>query len=54
MFDETGSIGVETILNQLPQFVPAVTQFTTTDVAANGHEHGRRIDGQPARPRPEP
>ena len=32
MFDETTSIGVETILNRLPQFVPAVTQFTTTDV----------------------
>jgi outer membrane receptor protein involved in Fe transport len=32
MFQETTSIGVETILNRLPQFVPAVTQFTTTDV----------------------
>ncbi len=32
LFDETTSIGVETILNRLPQFVPAVTQFTTTDV----------------------
>jgi iron complex outermembrane recepter protein len=32
MFDETGSIGVETILNQLPQFTPAVTQFATFDV----------------------
>jgi outer membrane receptor protein involved in Fe transport len=32
LFDETTNIGVETILNQLPQFVPAVTQFTTTDV----------------------
>jgi iron complex outermembrane recepter protein len=32
MFDETSAIGVETILNRLPQFVPAVTQFTTTDV----------------------
>ena len=32
MFDETTSIGVETILNRLPQFVPAVTQFTTADV----------------------
>ncbi len=31
-FDETGSIGVETILNQLPQFTPAVTQFATFDV----------------------
>src|SRR5690606_25316427 len=28
-FEETGSIGVETILNQLPQFVPAVTQFNS-------------------------
>ncbi|HUF71901.1 MAG TPA: TonB-dependent receptor [Gammaproteobacteria bacterium] len=32
LFDETSLIGVETILNQMPQFVPAVTQFTTTDV----------------------
>lgn len=32
VFDETTSIGVETILNQMPQFVPAVTQFTTFDV----------------------
>jgi outer membrane receptor protein involved in Fe transport len=32
LFEETTSIGVETILNRLPQFVPAVTQFTTTDV----------------------
>jgi outer membrane receptor protein involved in Fe transport len=30
-FKETGAIGVETVLNQLPQFVPAVTQFTTFD-----------------------
>jgi len=32
VFEETTSIGVETILNQMPQFVPAVTQFTTFDV----------------------
>src|SRR5690606_32808891 len=31
-FEQTGTIGVETVLNQLPQFVPAVTQFTTGDV----------------------
>ena len=31
-FSATSTVGVETILNQLPQFVPAVTQFTTTDV----------------------
>src|SRR5690606_9817285 len=31
-FEETSTIGVETVLNQLPQFVPAVTQFTTGDV----------------------
>jgi iron complex outermembrane recepter protein len=31
-FQATSTIGVETILNQLPQFVPAITQFTTTDV----------------------
>jgi outer membrane receptor protein involved in Fe transport len=31
-FQATGTVGVETILNQLPQFVPAITQFTTTDV----------------------
>ncbi|HUF71595.1 MAG TPA: TonB-dependent receptor [Gammaproteobacteria bacterium] len=32
LFEETSNIGVETILNQMPQFVPAITQFTTTDV----------------------
>ena len=32
MFDQTSSIGVETVLNRLPQFTPAVTQFTTADV----------------------
>lgn len=31
-FENTSTIGVETVLNQLPQFVPAITQFTTTDV----------------------
>jgi iron complex outermembrane receptor protein len=28
-FEQTGTIGVETILNQLPQFVPAITQFNS-------------------------
>jgi outer membrane receptor protein involved in Fe transport len=32
LFEETSAIGVEAILNRLPQFVPAVTQFTTGDV----------------------
>jgi iron complex outermembrane recepter protein len=32
MFDQTSAIGVETVLNRLPQFTPAVTQFTTADV----------------------
>ncbi|HEY8519695.1 MAG TPA: TonB-dependent receptor [Gammaproteobacteria bacterium] len=32
LFQNTSTVGVETIMNQLPQFVPAVTQFTTTDV----------------------
>ncbi len=32
IFETTATVGVETVLNQLPQFVPAVTQFTTTDV----------------------
>ena len=31
-FQATGTVGVETILNQLPQFVPAITQFSTADV----------------------
>ncbi|MBN1238259.1 MAG: TonB-dependent receptor plug domain-containing protein, partial [Gammaproteobacteria bacterium] len=31
-FQNTATVGVETVLNQMPQFVPAVTQFTTTDV----------------------
>jgi outer membrane receptor protein involved in Fe transport len=34
-FETTSTIGVETVLNQLPQFVPAVTQFTTADVQQN-------------------
>ena len=29
-FDNTMSVGIETVMNQLPQFVPAVTPFTTT------------------------
>jgi outer membrane receptor protein involved in Fe transport len=29
VFDETGTVGIETIMNQLPQFVPAVTQFNS-------------------------
>jgi iron complex outermembrane recepter protein len=32
LFEQTSVIGVETVLNKLPQFVPAVTQFTTGDV----------------------
>jgi iron complex outermembrane receptor protein len=32
MFEQTSAVGVETVLNRLPQFVPAVTQFTTGDV----------------------
>lgn len=31
-FENTSAIGVETVLNQLPQFVPAFTQFTTGDI----------------------
>ncbi len=31
-FENTSTIGVSTVLNQLPQFVPAVTQFSTGDV----------------------
>ena len=34
-FDNTMSVGIETVMNQLPQFVPAVTPFTTTDVQAS-------------------
>jgi iron complex outermembrane recepter protein len=32
LFEETSAVGVESVLNRLPQFVPAVTQFTTGDV----------------------
>lgn len=28
-FENSSTVGIETVLNQLPQFVPAVTQFTT-------------------------
>jgi iron complex outermembrane recepter protein len=34
MFDNTMSVGIETVLNQLPQFVPAVSQFQTIEVQA--------------------
>ena len=32
LFEETGTIGLETIMNQLPQFVPAATQFDSAVV----------------------
>jgi outer membrane receptor protein involved in Fe transport len=32
LFDETMSVGVEHMLNQLPQFVPAVTQFDVQNI----------------------
>ena len=32
VFDESSTLGVESVLNQLPQFVPTGTQFVTTDV----------------------
>lgn len=31
LFENTSTVGVETVMNQLPQFVPAVTQFDTTE-----------------------
>jgi outer membrane receptor protein involved in Fe transport len=31
-FESSGTVALETSLNKLPQFVPAVTQFVTTDV----------------------
>jgi outer membrane receptor protein involved in Fe transport len=31
-FEESSTLGMETVLNQLPQFVPASTQFLTNDV----------------------
>jgi outer membrane receptor protein involved in Fe transport len=34
-FENTMSVGIETVMNQMPQFVPAVTPFTTTDVQAS-------------------
>ena len=32
MFEESSTLAVESVLNQLPQFVPAQTQFNTSDV----------------------
>ena len=32
IFDESSTLAVESVLNQLPQFVPANTQFNTADV----------------------
>ena len=40
-FEDTGTIGVETILNQLPQFVPAITHATRS---------ARTRGGRPLRP----
>ncbi len=33
-FENTSTIGIETVLNQLPQFVPAATQFTSSTLQA--------------------
>lgn len=33
-FQNTSSVSVATVLNQLPQFIPAITQFSTVDVQA--------------------
>lgn len=32
LFENTSTIGVETVMNQLPQFVPAVTQFDSGEI----------------------
>ncbi|HVS22886.1 MAG TPA: Plug domain-containing protein, partial [Gammaproteobacteria bacterium] len=32
LIDNTMSVGIEKVMNQLPQFVPAISQFVTTDV----------------------
>ena len=32
MFEATGTLAVETVLNQLPQFVPEITQFSTGQI----------------------
>ena len=34
MFSNTGTIGIETVLNQLPQFVPALSEFSSTTLQA--------------------
>src|SRR5262245_33292108 len=31
-FENSSTVAIETMLNQLPQFVPAITQFNTGDV----------------------
>jgi outer membrane receptor protein involved in Fe transport len=33
-FENTSTLGIETVLNQLPQFVPAATEFTSTTLGA--------------------
>src|SRR5690606_17372164 len=35
MIDNTMAVGIEHVLNQLPQFVPAVTQFDTQTIQSN-------------------
>jgi outer membrane receptor protein involved in Fe transport len=34
-FEEVSTVAVETVLNQMPQFVPAVTQFDTAEVQSD-------------------
>jgi outer membrane receptor protein involved in Fe transport len=34
-FEDTSTIGIETVLNQLPQFVPGLTEFTTGAVESS-------------------
>ncbi len=35
LIDNTAAVGIEHVLNQLPQFVPAVTQFETQTIQSN-------------------
>ena len=54
LFDQTSAVGVESILNRLTAVRARRHAVHDGRRATNGHQHGRRIDRQPARPWREP
>ena len=46
--ENTSTVGIESVLNHMPQFVPEDTQFDSGNIAA-GRRHARHREPQPAR-----